>query len=75
MTIELFVCWITGIFVGLALATAIITVKSSFATFRVDISNPEKDMYRLDIHGDLAVVPNKKYIMARVDKNANLSQD
>ena len=73
MAFELWVCWGVGIFVGLVVATTIITLKSSFGTFRIDCSNPEKDVYRLDIHS-VDNIANKKYIIMRVDKNADLSQ-
>lgn len=73
MSMELLVCWLTGIIVGLIVTTTIVGVKSAIGTLRIDSSNEEKDIYRLDIH-DLEKVPNKKYIILRVDKNANLSQ-
>lgn len=73
MSMELLVYWLAGIIVGLIAMTTIISVKAAVGTLRIDSSNEEKDIYRLDIH-DLEKVPNKKYIILRVDKNANLSQ-
>lgn len=47
---------------------------SSFGVLMVDRRDPEKDVYRFDIHGDLDKLGDKKYITLRVDKNADLSQ-
>lgn len=74
MSMELLVCWLAGIIVGLLLMAVIVSVRSSFGTLRIDSSNPEKDIHRLDIH-DLDSIPKKKYIILRVDKNAKLSQE
>lgn len=43
-------------------------------TLRIDHSNPEKDVYRIDIY-DLDELSNKKEIILKVDNNAHLSQD
>ena len=74
MLMDLLVCWITGVIVGIVLSAVIVTVKSSFATFRIDTSNPEQDVYRFDVHGELTNVPKKKWIIVSVDANADLSQ-
>lgn len=74
MSIELFICWVTGIIVGMLLLAVIVGAMSAIGTLRIDMSNPEKDIYRLDVH-DLDKIANKKYIILQVDKNANLSQE
>ena len=43
-------------------------------TLRIDHSNPEKDVYRIDIY-DLDGLSKKKEIVLKVDNNAHLSQD
>lgn len=43
-------------------------------TLRIDHSNPEKDVYRIDIY-DLDELSKKKEIVLKVDNNAHLSQD
>lgn len=73
MTIELLVSWITGIIVGILLTTVIVTVKSAIGTLKIDTTNPEKDLWRLDVH-DLDKIAQKKYIILQVDKDAHLSQ-
>ena len=40
--------------------------------FHIDRSNPEKDIYRLDIT-DLDGLVHKKYLMLKIDKDAHLS--
>lgn len=43
-------------------------------TLRIDHSNPEKDIYRIDID-NLDELSNKKEIILKVDNDAHLSQD
>lgn len=74
MLIELFICWVTGIIVGMLLLAVIVGAMSAIGTLRIDMSSPEKDIYRLDVH-DLDKIAKKKYIILQVDKNANLSQE
>lgn len=40
-------------------------------TLRIDTSNPEKDIYRLEIN-DLEHISEKKRIVLKIDKHANL---
>lgn len=74
MSIELFICWVTGIIVGMLLLAVIVGAMSAIGTLRIDMSNPEKDIYRLDVH-DLDKIANKRYVILQVDKNAKLSQE
>ena len=71
--------WIFGIligmFVGLFGATIGYFTKTTFGTLKIDRGNPEKDIYRFDIDGDIVNLPKKKRIIMRVDPNADLSQD
>ena len=67
-----FVWWIAGYILG-ALVTAIgISIKSKFGAFRIDHSNPDRDKYLLDI-GDLDKLSGKKFVILRVDHEADLS--
>lgn len=43
-------------------------------TLRIDHSNPEKDIYRIDID-NLDELSKKKEIVLKVDNDAHLSQD
>lgn len=42
-------------------------------TLKIDHSDPEKDIYRIDIN-DLDKLSKKKLIILKIDNNANLSQ-
>lgn len=72
MSLELLVCWVTGIIVGILLTAVVISVKSAIGTLKIDTTNPEKDLWRLDVH-DLDKIAKKKYIILQVDANADLS--
>lgn len=48
---------------------------TAFGTLRIDRFNPEKDVYRFDIDGDIVKLPKKKRIVLSIDPNADLSQE
>ena len=43
-------------------------------TFNIDTHNPEKDIYRLDLDGDLDNLQKKKIIVLSINPKADLSQ-
>lgn len=71
--------WIFGILIGMLAGSVLTTIvcfaKTSFGTLLIDRQNPEKDVYRFDIDGDIVKLPSKKRIVMRIDPNADLSQD
>ena len=73
------IAWVFGILIGLFVGTILTIIaystKTAFGTLRIDRQNPEKDIYRYDIKGDLTNLPKKKRIIWKVDPNADLSQD
>lgn len=58
-----------GVIVGL-----IISRMRTYGTLKIDTSNPEKDLYKLEIK-DLNTLPKKKCIVLKVDARAKLSQE
>ena len=65
---------IIGILLGCIITSLMFFVKSSTGTLKVDHSDPEKDIYRLEID-DLAELTRSTKIILRVDNNAHISQD
>lgn len=68
---------VVGIIVGM-IATGVFSavfrkLRTACGTLKIDHSNPEKDVYRLDI-GDLDKLSNKKRVVLKVDNRADLSQ-
>ena len=51
----------------------IIFLKSVRGTLRIDHSDPNKDIYRLELD-DLNVLTRKKLVILDIDHHANLSQ-
>jgi hypothetical protein len=43
-------------------------------TLQIDLSNPEKDIYRLVLNDEVADLSKKKIVTFKVDNNVNLSQ-
>lgn len=63
-----------GLLVGSIVSNIIFFIRYRKAgTLRIDHSNPEKDVYRIEID-DLDGLIKKKNIILKVDNNANLSQ-
>lgn len=64
--------WFT---LGLVTGLLISNIKPSYGTLRIDRSNPEKDLYRFEVDGDIDKLHTKKRVVFKVDNNANLSQN
>ena len=72
---ELLICVITSL-VSSIVTVLIIFLKSAHGTLRIDHSDPNKDIYRLDLDDldDLDVLSRKKQVILDIDHHANLSQ-
>ena len=66
--------FLAGAICGGIIVNVIFILKTTYGVLRIDHSNPEKDIYRLEIN-DLEHVSSKKRIALTVDNNANLSQE
>lgn len=62
-----------GFIMGLVISSILYHVRSASGTLRIDRTNPQKDVYRIDID-DLDSLSKKKRALLKVDSNANLSQ-
>lgn len=62
-----------GVFIGSIVSNIIFYVISSSGTLRIDHTNPEKDVYRIEID-DLDKLSRKKRVVLKVDNYADLSQ-
>ena len=63
-----------GIAIGMFVSYMVLIGKTACGTLRIDHTNPEKDLYRIDIDGNFDNISKEKRIMLKVDNNANLSQ-
>ena len=72
---ELLMCVVTSL-VSSIVTVLIIFLKSAHGTLRIDHSDPNKDIYRLDLDDldDLDVLSRKKQVILDIDHHANLSQ-
>ena len=70
----------TGMILGSIIECVIFIVYklifNAFGTLRIDHSDPEKDIYRLDLNdlNDLDALNTKKRVILTIDHNADLSQ-
>lgn len=69
---ESLMCVVSSL-VGSIVTVLIIFLKSVRGTLRIDHSDPNKDIYRLDLD-DLDVLTRKKLVILDIDHHANLSQ-
>ena len=69
---ESLMCVVSSL-LGSIVTVLIIFLKSVRGTLRIDHSDPNKDIYRLDLD-DLDVLTKKKLVILDIDHHANLSQ-
>ena len=66
--------WIAvGALSVLLIKDLIFYIINKVGTLKIDHSDPEKDIYRIDIN-DLDKLSKKKLIILKIDNNADLSQ-
>ena len=70
----MYLLWsVVGILIGCIINILICRAHSSSGILRIDHTNPEKDVYRIEIN-DLDKLSKKKRIILKVDNHADLSQ-
>lgn len=64
---------IIGVMLGSIITNIIFYALSASGTLRIDHSNPDKDVYRIEF-GELDKLAKKKRVILKIDNNADLSQ-
>lgn len=62
-----------GIILGIFIGVCIYNTLNTFGVLRIDHTNPNKDIYRIDIN-EFDDLSKKKRIILQIDNNANISQ-
>ena len=65
---------IAGVLVGIIGSYVFQVAQTAYGTLRIDHTDPEKDLYRIDIDGNFDNISKEKRIILKVDNNADLSQ-
>lgn len=65
--------FLLGLLSGVIITSVICCLQIKQGVLKIDHSNPEKDIYRLDID-DLDCLTKKKRLILKIDNNADLSQ-
>ena len=65
---------IAGVLVGIIASYIFQVVQTAYGTLRIDHTDPEKDLYRIDIDGNFDNISKEKRIILKIDNNADLSQ-
>lgn len=63
-----------GVSIGIIISILLNFLKTSYGVLKIDISDSEKEMYRICLD-DLDDLKKKKRIMLKVDSNADLSHE
>ena len=63
-----------GVAIGIIISMLVNFLKTSYGVLKIDISDSEKEMYRICLD-DLDDLKKKKRIMLKVDSNADLSHE
>ena len=63
-----------GVAIGIIISMLLNFLKTSYGILKIDISDSEKEMYRIGLD-DLDDLKKKKRIMLKVDSNADLSHE
>lgn len=71
---EIYIWIVVGAAVALIITEIIMYVSAANGTLRIDHSDPEKDIYRIEID-NLDKLSKKKRIILKVDNDADLSQE
>ena len=64
---------IIGVMLGSIITNIIFYALSESGKLRIDHSNPDKDVYRIEFR-DLDKLAKKKRVILKIDNNADLSQ-
>lgn len=65
---------LAGVLVGIVGSYIFQVVQTAYGTLRIDHTDPEKDLYRIDIDGNFDNIAKEKRIILKVDNDADLSQ-
>lgn len=68
-----FFAFLGGLFIGSLITNIIYLAKRASGTLRIDHTNPERDVYRIEIN-DLDKLSKKTQVILKVDNHADLSQ-
>ncbi len=66
--------FLAGVAVGAIGTVVVYSLLPAAGTLRIDHSNPEKDVYRLEID-KLETLPRRSRLVLKIDNNASLSQE
>lgn len=68
-----YLCLAIGVAIGTILTRVLMGWRTTNAVFRIDHSNPEKDIFRLELN-DINI-DKKKWLYLRIDHKADLSHE
>lgn len=73
MGLQFYLAFLAGVAFGALISEVIWCIQSARGTLKIDMNNPEKDVYRIDID-NLDVLSKKKKLVCDIEKGVDLSQ-
>ena len=70
---EMYLWFAFGIIIGTIMANVLRLVRTSFGTLKIDCSDPDKDVYSIEID-DLDKLAKKKLVLLKVVRTAIFAQ-
>lgn len=62
-------CFVVGFVVGIIGTIIVRNIRSGFGTFKINRSDPDVDVYRLEVEDDLDTIAKKKYLILRIKED------
>lgn len=72
MGIQVYLVFLAGVAVGTLLCEIIWSIQSAKGTLKIDTSNPEKDVYRIDID-NLDMLSKRRKLVCKIEHDAILT--
>lgn len=66
--------FVVGLLIGVIIGVYIYCKLNTMGTLRIDHTNPEKDIYRIELD-EFEGLSKKKRVLLQIDNNARLSQE
>ena len=71
---EMFMWFVSGLVIGIVISALYRLGQTSFGTLKIDCSNPDKDVYSIEID-DLDKLAKKQFVLLKVIRAAIFSQN
>lgn len=72
MGLNVYLAFLIGVVFGSIVTNILWSIQSARGTLKIDPSNPERDVYRIEID-DLDILPKRRKLVCKIEHNVDLS--